>query len=201
MIKGLGSSYVACLQSKTQRVPLVVAELLVGQFDVTQAVLKPRSVLEVGEQYELVIEGKGSKGNVIRWQEKSKMQYAVVAGADETTPAWETLPTESGKRYEEMGCGPAIHVAFASTVHDESEYLVKASVKNLASGRITAYYLQPDSMGYIHIGHGMCGGAYMLEKGKNFSVVFALMDASGNSTSQTDKALQFTKPEGSYGRR
>lgn len=204
IIKGLGASYVAFLQSKTQRVPLVVAEILVGQFDVTQAVLKSSRALEVGEQYELIIEGKGSKGNIIRWQDvfrQNERQYTVVAGLDQTAPAWQTLPKENGKSYTEMGCGPEVFVAFASTVRDESEYMLKASVKDLASGKTTAYYLKPDSAGLVQIGHGMCGGPFVLEKGKSFSVTLSLMDASGNTTKWLGNALSFTGPEGSYSSR
>jgi hypothetical protein len=40
----------------------------------------------------------------------------------------------------------------------------------------------------------MCSGPFVLEKGKSFSAVFALMDAAGNTTSWTGKALAFTAP-------
>ncbi|SMB98345.1 hypothetical protein SAMN00120144_1060 [Hymenobacter roseosalivarius DSM 11622] len=93
-----------------------------------------------------------------------------------------------------MGCGPAVNVDFYGVVQDQSAYIVKASVRNLATGEIVSYYLRPVIKDFISIGHGMCSGAFALEKGKNFSVVFTLMDASGNTANWTGKAISFTAP-------
>lgn len=210
MIQGLGTTYEAFFQLGNQRIPLQVKEILVGQYNLSQAVLQPSGRLKVGEQYELLIRGKGATtGNAIEGAKgfhRDKVYYTVEAGLDQTAPVWISLLQEKGKHYEEFGCGPEVSVEFAGVVYDQSEYLVKAAVQDLATGKATAYYLRPndkstphvldkDETGLISIGHGMCVGAFELEKGKRFSVVFTLVDASGNTTSWAGPPIQFTRPE------
>jgi len=196
VVKGLGASYEAYLQSGSQHILLQVKELLIGQYELTQAVLRPVSSLEVGKQYELVIRDKGSKttielGTIFR---PTKVLYTVAAGTDHLPPSWKVLPHEQTKSYIEMGCGPEIFVDFVGAVQDQSEYLVKASVKNLTSGKVASYYLPLGPDGLIKIGHSMCAGAFSLERAKRFSVVFTLMDTSANITSWVGKPILFTSP-------
>ncbi|QJX47773.1 hypothetical protein HMJ29_12810 [Hymenobacter taeanensis] len=199
IIQGLGTSYEAFFQVGTQRVPLQVKEILVGQYGLSQAVLQPRTSLTVGEQYELIIRGKGAKsGNAIESPSgfgRDRVIYTVEAGLDQTSPTWVAPLREKSKHYVEMGCGPEVAVEFAGVVYDQSTYLVKATVKDLHTGKTTQYYLQPDKAGLVSVGHGMCAGAFMLEKGKLFSVTFSLLDASGNTTPWVGPAIQFTSPE------
>ena len=59
IIQALGASYKVYLKSNKQEIKLNVQEILVGQFQLTQAILKPESSLSVGQEYELVIENLG----------------------------------------------------------------------------------------------------------------------------------------------
>lgn len=198
LIKGLGTTYTAYLTTGTQLLPLEVREILVGEYQLTQAVLRPRRKLDAGKQYELIIRKAGEKekflSNVLFTHADRRFAYTVVAGEDKAAPDWQLAPQEKSKSYEELGCGPEVAVEFYGKAQDQSPYLVKATVKNLATGKATSYYLQPTAQSIISVGHGMCAGAFALEKGKNFSVAFALLDASGNTTNRTSNALLFTAP-------
>lgn len=198
IVSGLGSTYHAFLQADSARIPLELKEKLVGQYAMTQAVLQPSRALEVGTQYELVIRGEGTKtGNVIEYANGmgiTRVFYTVEPGLDESPPTWKTLPQEKSKQYIEMGCGPEVVVDFSANILDQSACLIKATVKDLASGKINSYYLQPGTTGLVSVGHGMCVGAFMLEKGTRFSVTFALLDACGNTKAWTGKAIEFTRP-------
>ncbi|UOQ70544.1 hypothetical protein [Hymenobacter cellulosilyticus] len=199
IIRGLGTTYKIYLQAADQQIPLEVQQLLPGEFAVTQAVLKPRRSLEVGRQYELVITEARKKGtakqNLVFQLHRSRVLYTVVPGQDQTPPEWLARPTKKGQQYTEYGCGPDVFVDFTCQVRDESEYMVKATVKSLSSGQQTTYYVAPDKQGILFIGRGMCSGPFMLDKGPDYSVTFALLDASGNTTPWAYPPLQFTQPQ------
>jgi hypothetical protein len=106
IVTDLSSNYKAYLRAGTQRIPLSVQELLVGQFLLTQAVLKPQRTLEVGKRYELVIEDTRNKGrNLAKTWIREAPIYTVVAGTDNTGPTWKVLPKEKTKHYVEWGAG------------------------------------------------------------------------------------------------
>lgn len=200
VLTGLGSTHEAFLQSGNQRIPLEVAQILIGEFEVTQVVLKPHRILEAGRQYEVVIVTAGKKAtdtsNLVFLHNRGKVVYTVAAGPqDHTAPRWLAAPAGKGQQYEEFGCGPAVSVDFAAPGQDESEWLVKAAVQNLTTGQVTTYYLQPaGEQRTISVGHGMCGGAFQLRNGKLYSVTFVLMDAAGNTTPAPQPPLQFAGP-------
>ncbi len=56
VILGLNKKHSIYLKSGMRRVKLFVTEICVGQFHVTQAVLKPEAELEAGRQYTMFIE-------------------------------------------------------------------------------------------------------------------------------------------------
>ena len=195
IITGLGSTHKAHLRAGTQQIPLIVQEILAGQFALTQAVLKPQRLLTAGQTYELVIEDTQNKGyNLAKTLWGKGATYTAVAGTDKAAPTWKVWPKEKAKHYTEFGCGPEVFVEFSGAAQDQSNYLVKATVKDLVTGKATSCYVSPGTLNTFNIGHDMCAGAFALEKGKNFSVVFALMDASGNTTKWTGKAIAFTAP-------
>ncbi|GAB2953709.1 hypothetical protein GCM10027048_18670 [Hymenobacter coalescens] len=199
IIHALGATYQAYLQAGKERVVLDVQDKLVGQYGVSQAVLKPRRPLTVGQRYELIIRGKGAgSGNLLEQANgpyRANVVYTVVAGTDQTPPAWKAAPREHAKHYEEMGCGPEVYVDFTAAVLDESACLIKATVRDLDSGQASAYYLPPDAAGLVSVGHGMCTGAFRLENGRRYTVAFTLLDAAGNTTPWQGPALAFTRPE------
>jgi hypothetical protein len=209
IIRGLGTSYEAFFQLGAQRVPLQVKDILVGQVGSSQALLQPSAVLKVGKQYELIIRGKGAKaGNMMESvynARRGRVFYTIEAGLDQTPPFWVAPLREQAKHYAEMGCGPEVAVNFTGIIYDQSEYLVKAAVQDLTNGNTTTYYLRPniqtasyylqmDDAGLVSLGHGMCAGAFELEKGNRFFVTFSLLDASGNSTPWMGSAISFTRP-------
>ncbi|GAB3838848.1 hypothetical protein [Hymenobacter jeollabukensis] len=199
VVSGLRTTHQAYLQADGQRIPLDVQEILVGQFQLTQALLRPRRRLVVGTQYELIVVERARPAESIIWRHKGsrtfQVKYTVEAGPDRAAPAWLAPPTEQAKHYEEYGCGPAVSVEFAAAAQDESVCLVRATVRDEATGQRTTCYLRPAAAGRIAVGHDMCSGAFELEKGRHFTVTFGLLDASGNTTPWTGKAIAFDRPD------
>jgi hypothetical protein len=197
VVKKLNKKYPVYLVNGKHKIRLIVKEILIGQFRLTQAVLVPESNLTVGLEYTLVIDKLPKDESLDRWNnelEKSEpIVYKVVDGIDTIKPTFKTTPKEIKKSLIYYGCGPAVYVDFDCIVIDSSEYLIKATVKNIKTGNETSYYVEPDK-GTLKIGHGMCSGAFDFEEGDNYEIEFSIIDASGNLTAWTGDRIKFTKP-------
>ncbi len=121
------------------------------------------------------------------------MSWTVDTGVDNIPPKWITIPKEKSKSYIHAGCGPEINVNFQYQITEKSEYLFKATVKNISKGTTTVYCV-PSREGLIKIGQNMCFGAFRLVNGKNFEVRFSVIDASGNETPLTGPSIKFSAP-------
>lgn len=198
MLTGSTKKYTAYLQSDHEKIELLPIALYVGQFDLTQVILKPQKSLIAGGTYELIVEGVDDVENLLKkfnsktnqWE---KISWKVVGEADLEAPVWKKLPAYINDTYIEYGCGPEVSANFEFEVSDISEYLIKTTVKDLSTQQVCTYCIQPSNQ-VISIGHGMCSGAFYLDNGHDFEVEFILMDASGNETPWTSPPLSFKNP-------
>lgn len=197
IVQELNKKYPVYLVSEKHKIKLTVKEILIGQFSLTQAVLIPETTLTIGLNYTLLIEELPEGESLDRWnselEKREPVVYTVGLELDNKKPIFETCPKEIKKSLIHLGCGPSIHVVFDCNVIDSSEYLVKATVKNLKTGKENSYYLEPNQ-GTLKIGHGMCSGAFIFDEGDDYEIEFSIMDASGNFTAWTGDRIKFTKP-------
>ena len=198
IISGLGTTYKVYLKSDKQKIKLNVQELLVGQFSLTQAILKPESTLSVGQEYELVIENLGDlESQVSKYnsetRQNEKIKWTVNNLNDSIPPTWTSIPKFKNSSYDMYGCGPAVFANFTFSATENSEFLIKTTLKNATTGLETTYYLQPDEKQVV-VGHGMCSGAFDFLGGDKFEVEFSLVDASGNLTKWTGDRIEFKRP-------
>ncbi|MBI3237825.1 MAG: hypothetical protein HYZ43_03110 [Flavobacteriia bacterium] len=198
IINQLGTTYPVYLKSGHTKVKLIVKETLTGQFQLTQAILEPESGLKIGVKYELVIDSLPKFEYLARWNPTNKKRepiiYEVIEGNDSEQPKFQSVPKETSKSLIHYGCGPEKHVNFSCFVSDSSEYLVKATVKNMTTSVSTSYYVRhTDST--VSVGHGMCSGAFRFNEDANYQVVFSLLDMAGNTTEWVGDPIPFTNPE------
>lgn len=199
VIEKLGKTYPVYLINGKTKIRLTVKETLKGGYLLTQAVLIPERQPKKGVRYTFVIENlPKEEGELTVWNKELRKHEAiafdVIENSDTIKPFFNLLPREIGKTNVMYGCGPEIWVQFGYHVIDSSEYLIKATVKNLSTNSSSSYYLDHGDSS-VSIGHGMCSGAFMIDNGKKFEVTFALVDASGNTTEWVGESIQFTKPE------
>ena len=197
VILGLNKTYNIYLKSGEKKIKLMVTEIHVGQFYLTQAVLKPVTQLEAGLEYTMHIDNlpeyqKFDKYNSAT-QKYEPVTYKVIAEKDIEKPQLLSKPKELKKSLIYYGCGPSIHVVFDNPSKDKSEIVIRTTVKNLKTGKETTYYIQPDG-DKIKVGHGMCSGAFDFDDSNNYEVEFSFMDASGNITNWAGERIKFTKP-------
>lgn len=198
VILGLNKKHNIYLKSGNRKIKLLVTEICVGQFYLTQAVLKPETELEAGLEYTMHIDSLPEYESFNKYNETTHkyepMTYKVVSERDYEKPLLTTKPKELKKTLIHYGCGPSIHVVFSNPAKDNSDLIIKTTVKDLKTKKVTTYYIEPDG-DKIKIGHNMCSGAFDFEdNSKNYEVEFSFMDASGNFTAWTGKRIRFTKP-------
>jgi hypothetical protein len=200
VILGLNKKHNIYLKNGNKKIKLIVTEICVGQFYLTQAVLKPETELEAGLEYTIYIDSLPEYESFRKYnkttQKYETVTYRVIAERDNEKPQLETKPKELKKTLVHYGCGPSIHVVFSNPAKDNSDIIVKTTVKDLKTGKETTYYIEPEG-DKIKVGHGMCSGAFDFEdNSNNYEVEFSFMDASGNLTAWTGDIIKFTKQGG-----
>jgi hypothetical protein len=199
IVKSLNEKYPIYLKQGSKKIRLKLEGTYIGEYNVTQTILRPEEKLEFGKEYTVHIDNiPNSEPQLGTWNENKKkydpLVYKVKMHADTVAPAWIKSPIELEKSFIYFGCGPDIHVSYGAEIKDESEFLIRATVTNLTTSTTTTFFLDLYE-NTISVGHGMCSGGFDLEKGKEFEVSFDLFDSSGNITKWAGEKIRFTPPE------
>ncbi len=185
------------LISGKKKIKLLVTEILVGGFNLTQAVLKPETELVLGQEYKLYINNIPEYESLTRYNKTKKeyepISFKVTLEKDTKPPEVLSKPKELKKTVQYFGCGPEEYVEFNNPSKDDSEIIIKTTVKNLKTGKETIFYIEPEGE-KIEVGHGMCSGAFDFDSSNNYQVEFSFMDSSGNITNWIGDRIQFTNP-------
>ncbi len=196
VIKGLNSKFPVYLQSENERIPLFILETHVGQYGVTQALLKPEKPLSPGKNYQLIIDSL-PKGEVFGSYNTATRRldpvfYLMTDEGDTEAPQWILKPKEKDKTEEHFGCGYSVYINFAFKAEDRSELMIKTTVKSVETEKETVYVLLAGA-DLINVGHGKCAGAFDFNDSMNYQAKFMLMDTSGNVSEETNW-ISFTRP-------
>lgn len=199
IITSLNKEYKIYLQSGNLKINLKVTETLVGDFQLTQAILKPELPLEIGKEYILKIDNLPKYETINRFYNynitSKPITYKVTSNVDIEKPMFTKRPSELKKSYISYGCGPEVNVYFSLLTNDSSQLLVKTKFKNLVTNKVTTFYLLLKD-NKLAVGYGMCSGAFKYDKNLAYEVEFDLMNSSGNMTKWDREGIKFTKPTG-----
>lgn len=197
VITGLNTEFPVYLESGNERIALIVLETHAGLFELTQAILKPEKPLTPGKEYIFVIDKLVNHPVPGIYNPKTRksdpISFVVKNESDTEAPQWIKTPKEKDKSLVHFGCGPAIYVRFELKVKESSDFLVKTTFKSVETGRETVYYVMTDGGQTFSLGHDMCSGEFDFKDGVNYQAKFAIMDASGNISEETEW-IAFTKP-------
>jgi hypothetical protein len=198
VILGLNKKYVTYLTCGTSKVKLNVLETHVGQFQLTQAVLKPVSELVAGLDYQIVIdslpeyEGLGTYNRTTN--RFGPVSFKVSNVRDLEKPKILSQARLLRKTYVAYGCGPEVYAIFSQPVTDKSGFVVKTKLKDLSTGLETIFYVLPYG-NEIWVGHDMCSGGFDFGYANKFEVEFSFMDTSGNMTAWSGNKINFNRPK------
>lgn len=177
-----GKGIIFFLSSTSGNIPLKLIQQNLGKYSEKQLIFKPLRLLKPNTRYELSFSFSDS---VLReefledigFKTKTWISNEVI---DKKAPDWISKPQFWHKNYVQYGCGPESYWRFCMTIKDESAVLVQTMVRHLESGKVSEFYLHPDSNS-VFVGYGMCGGEFDMIPGDHYSVSFNLIDGSGNS--------------------
>ncbi|QKJ63228.1 hypothetical protein [Flavobacterium sp. M31R6] len=198
IIELLNKEYLVYLKSGNEKVNLIVTEFHKGQYNVSQSILKPERNLKIGLEYTLVIDSLPGNENLEKFNSETykyePFKFIVTNDIDNEKPTFTSKPIIIKNESNFLGCGISSFVVFNCPILDKSEYLVKATIRNIKSNKTSTYYINPYD-GKISIGHGMCSGAFNLEDENSYEVEFEIMDASANYTIWNKEKIKFKKPK------
>jgi len=195
----LNKKYPIYLKSKNEKIRLLVKEIYVGDFNLTQVVVIAEKELTSGDIYEMVIE------NLADYQQNEYKRYdsairsfvapiwKTESRQDNLKPTWISKPREQNKIFESYGCGPEMFVSFSLSILEAPERIVRAKMKDIESGKTTTFYVEIENS-TISIGHGMCSGGFKFGKSSLYEIEFDLVDSSGNVCSWEESPIVFEKP-------
>ncbi|HYI01239.1 hypothetical protein [Hyalangium sp.] len=175
------------LVADKDEVPLRVVAVYRGEMNLTQAVLQPERPLQPGQRYTLhLTQPEGASSPPLPTETQSKSGNAPIAwtvtDADVKPPRWRAAPRKKGASAERMGCGPSIHVHVSASVDEEGPQVhVLAEVRRADGGEPVRFRLTPGEE-QVHIGHGMCSGAFQLKEGMRYTVRLVAVDMAGNES-------------------
>ncbi len=200
----LNKKYHIYLKNGRKKIKLIVKEINVGQFMVTQAILMPEEKLVIGKEYVVIIDDLPKYEELNRFDRKIPANQVTqfVAGAEKDTnkdvkTLFASTPKEISKEFTMFGCGPAMSVTFdlGKSKTETISTLVKVTVKDVKTGKESTYYL-PASNNQVSVGHGMCEGAFTFDmaSGYEYEVKFAVTDFSKNTQIWESEKVKFTSP-------
>ncbi|MNU44586.1 hypothetical protein D3C71_334060 [compost metagenome] len=183
------------LKSGDSKIPLKLIQYNRGQSSENQMIFKPTTLLLPNTTYELVYSCPDSilKERLIDGMGFKSKTWITNEVIDKKTPTWISKPQFWYKNYVSYGCGPESYWRFCMTFKDESAVFVHTIVRHLESGKVSEFYLHPDSNS-VFVGYGMCGGEFDMNPGDHYSVSFNLIDGSGNSENQFSEPIFVQAP-------
>jgi hypothetical protein len=185
------------LKCGDKKITLLVEKINVGEFSVTQAILKPETILEIGLVYTMCIDSVKLERFNPKTTEYEPVTYTVTAIADTEKPIVRQKPKFFKKSLVSLGCGNVVYVVFKAKIKDNSEIFVKTTVKNLTTKTETVFYLPFKEDKKIYVGNGMCYGPFKFwctAKTDNLVVTFSVIDAAGNVADWQGKPYSFSVP-------
>lgn len=191
-IAALAEGGTAQLVAGSHRVALVVEAIHVGDFGLTQAVLKPAEPLKPSTKYTLVLRG----------ADKQRVRTRTFSGGDTKAIGWTTAaarpaplaltgaPAVTGQSFQRFGCGPASHVEVSLPATAGTPIAVEVTLREEGAEAARSYVV-PVRDGVLAIGHGMCSGAFRLTgPERRFTAELTVRDAAGDAIAVPD-AIRF----------
>lgn len=203
LIFELNKKHQAFLENRetNELIPLIVKEFFYGQFNISQALLKPESALTPGQTYDLVIQNLNDSITIPRkWHRASKRfvqaSWRAVDAYDSLSPSWKKEPREKDKEVVHMGCQAQRFVIYQYETNETDEHLLRTELSS-PGGKTFTCLLLPDG-GEVRVGHGECVGEFFLENETKYKVNFRVMDSSGHLSGSSRERSFIMFDEGNY---
>jgi hypothetical protein len=182
---------------KNGEIKLLVEKTYIGEFLLTQVILKPETILEKGLVYTMCIDSVVLERFNQRTSHYEPITYTVTKDIDNHKPNIGRKPYFFKKSLLSLGCGNVMYVIFKAKIKDDSDVFVKTTVKNLTKKTEIVFFLPLEKDKKIYVGNGMCNGAFKFwttAQTDQLEVDFSVMDSCGNIVDGQSKPYSFTVP-------
>ncbi|MBC9796903.1 hypothetical protein [Sinomicrobium weinanense] len=169
---------------KGETVVLELCEILKGQMQVTQAVLKPVRPLKPNTVYSLKYDCQSEReyNKLKRWNpetgENEKIYWKTSVTHVSPLRDKDTKISYLKNEYAEYGCGPDAHAIFEVSPANDGETWYRTEVTELSTRKKTDYYLL-ERESKLYVGHSMCGGPFAFKPAQKYQVRFTPVNANG----------------------
>jgi hypothetical protein len=188
------------LVSASERICLIPDRTYIGEFRVSQVILRPERPLTFGATYGLSISENSPRAS--EWESSryfndpsDSLKWTADLAKDELAPEWLDDPEVVNVKVVEYGCGPAIGADIRVRAKDESPVMALATVVGREAESSRSYLLHVDE-DVIFLGHGMCSGGFDLAPGAEYRATVTIIDVAGNIAESPPKEVEFTIPHG-----
>ncbi|MGB5982592.1 MAG: hypothetical protein WBG46_10665 [Nonlabens sp.] len=188
------------ISKNNQAVPLILQEINVGQFHLTQAVFRPAFDLQTGTSYSLRFIEMGAFAKAEKpWSYTNDIEH-INSHNFKTEDEIDNSKNENtileyeyvNSSFVPMGCGPEVHATFTINGSMDEISGFRTEVCDLNDGDSVSYILETWE-GKIEVGHGMCAGAFDFEVDNDYQVRFTPLLKSGKPLN-TSKWFEIENP-------
>lgn len=172
------------------KIELEIIEILKGEMEITQAILKPKHQLLPNTTYFLKISelNEIDENNLYKWNSITNKREPIFWKTKDVVYnnlLNENLELEYYKDEATLyGCGPAVYSVFKIKNADKDEIWYKTEVVNIKTNRKTTYILVSKDE-KLNVGHGMCAGAFTFSDHGKYKVRFLPMNKDGKINKPT----------------
>lgn len=172
-------------------IELNVQEILKGQMELTQAILCPLTELKPNTKYFLKYSKQTEReSNEMRHWNSDKNEYEKVYWKTTDKKSLDTLNSNLTLEFDKTkvihyGCGPDANAIFNVKNKSSSEVWYKTEVVDIKTNEQTTYYIKEWNE-QLHVGHGMCAGAFTFNNKGKYKVRFTPMNTDGKSLKTTE---------------
>lgn len=172
-------------------IELNIQEILKGQMELTQAILCPLTELKPNTKYFLKYSKQTEReSNEMRHWNSDKKEYEKVYWNTTDKKSLDTLNSNLTLEFYKTevihyGCGPDANAIFNIKNKSSFEVWYKTEVVDIKTNKQTTYYIKEWNE-QLHVGHGMCAGAFTFNNKGKYKVRFTPMNTDGKSLKTTN---------------
>ncbi len=187
VIKKLNKDYPVYIESFNHKVRLEVIIYNKGDFNVSQAVLKPTEKLMKWVSYDIRIENLEDQHPKSYWGDNEVDFLTGGFYISDASVGYTKSCQLTDLSYKESfvnfyGCGPSVKANFNMTFSDTNYKYVEVDLAHTKTGRHTKYLVNYDMKNkQVVVGHGMCSGAFDYTKNGKYKVRFRIPKSTVDS--------------------
>lgn len=183
----------ARLVSGRGAIKLTPEAIHIGQYLVTQVILKPSEPLLQGDWYSLEVDGISPDDFEISGNAPVK-GWRCNGSLDLSGATWRSSPIIIDRKSIDHGTTPSEWIRIKAPVNDDHLPYVLVKLKTTRDKAYKRSYILPVKDDMILVGHGACSGPFNINSGCSYIAKLIPYDISGNTNEAAARKVSFSDP-------